>query len=391
MLFRSRFRSVSRFILCAGRGHIIFVLFVLLGLLPACSKDESGSAKAQDTRKQTAVPVTVGVAVEKTVPVQLSAIGNVQAYATVSVKARVDGELTIVHFKEGQEVKRGDLLFTIDPRSYVAQLKQAEANLARDKAQLQNARKQVERYTSVAKKGLVAEEQYDKVLADSAALEASVKADEAAVENAKLKVEYCTIRSPIDGVTGGVKVNQGNIIKANDNELPLVVINQIKPVYVSFAVPERNLLQIKKLMEAGKLEVSALLPGEDMSSVQGEVSFIENAVDMNTGTIQVRATFQNRDKMLWPGQFVNVVLTLTTQAGAVVIPSQALQAGQQGQYVFILKPDQTVEYRPVTVERTVGNEAVITKGISAGETVVTDGQLRLASGSLVKVVENSAN
>ncbi len=382
--------------ICRGR-NLCRIAPLLIGILflvvfgAACAKEESGAAKAQDSRKQAAVPVIVGTAVEKTMPVQLRAIGNVQAYSTVSVKAQVEGELLTVHFKEGQEVKKGDLLFTIDPRPFEAQLKQTEANLAKNKAQLQNARKQVERYASVVKKGFVSEETYDKVLADAAAFEASVKADEAAIASAKLKLEYCTIRSPIDGVTGGLRINQGNVVKANDNEAPLVIINQVKPVYVSFAVPERNLSQVKRFMAERKLEVAASVPGDATPPTSGELSFIENAVDMRTGTIQMKAAFPNKEKMLWPGQFVNVVMTLTTQAGLTVVPSQAVQTGQQGQYVFVLKPDSTVEYRSVVVERTMDNEAVIANGVNPGDRVVIDGQLRLAAGSLVKVVENGNN
>jgi multidrug efflux system membrane fusion protein len=364
------------------------VLPALFFLAAGCSKDASGTAKAGDQRKQMAVPVTAGVAVAKTVPVQLRAIGNVQAYATVAVKSQVEGELMGVHFQEGQEVKAGDLLFTIDPRVYAAQLKQAEANLAKDKAQLTNAKKQVERYGSVVKKGFVPEEQYDQMVASASALEASAKANEAAIENARLKVAFCTIRSPMNGVVGGIKVHRGNILKANDNDRPLVIINQINPIYLSFYIPERNLPEIKKYMAGSKLEVDAILPGEDGESIRGELAFIENTVNTETGSIQLKGIFSNEGKKLWPGQFVNVVLTLTTQTGMVVVPSQAVQTGQQGQYVFVVKDDLTVEYRPVTVGRAIDGEVVITKGISPGEKMVTDGQLRLAAGSLVKIVQD---
>jgi multidrug efflux system membrane fusion protein len=373
------------------RGLLTFlsVAATLLALtaISACSNEASGKPKAEDPRKNIAVPVTVGNAVEKAAPVQLQAIGNVQPFATVSVKSQVEGELMDVHFKEGQEVKAGDLLFTIDSRVYEAQLKQAQANLAKNKAQLANARRQVERYGSVVKKGYVAEEQYDQVVSEAAALEASVKADEAAIENAKLKVAFCTIRSPISGVVGSLKVHKGNIIKANDNDNPLVTINQISPTYVAFSVPERNLPSIQKYMAERKLGVLAVIPGDEEAPVAGELAFIENSVDVNTGSIQLRARFANANRALWPGQFVNVALTLATQSGAVVIPSQAVQTGQQGQYVFVVKEDLTVELRPVTAGRTIGDEIIIAKGVSPGERVVTDGQLRLTSGATVKIVE----
>jgi multidrug efflux system membrane fusion protein len=234
----------------------------------------------------------------------------------------------------------------------------------------------------------VPEEQYDQMVASASALEASAKANEAAIESARLKVAFCTIRSPMNGVVGGIKVHRGNILKANDNDRPLVIINQINPIYLSFYIPERNLPEIKKYMAGRKLEVDAIIPGEDGESIRGELAFIENMVNTETGSIQLKGIFSNEGKKLWPGQFVNVVLTLTTQSGMVVVPSQAVQTGQQGQYVFVVKDDLTVEYRPVAVGRSIDGEIVITKGISAGEKVVTDGQLRLAAGSLVKIVQD---
>jgi membrane fusion protein, multidrug efflux system len=367
-----------------------FMGLVLAPCFTACSKDATGTAKGEDPRKKMAVPVTVAAAVEKTVPVQLRAIGNVQAFSTVLVKAQVEGELMTVHFKEGQEVKTGDLLFTIDPRPHQAALREVEANLAKEKAKLETARKQVQRYGSVVSKGYVTEEKYDLIASDAAVLQASVKADEAAVENVRLKLAYCTIKSPIDGVTGGLRVHKGNVIKANDNDKPLVMINQIKPVYVAFSIPERNLPEIKKRMATGKLEVLATIPGEQGEPVQGELAFLENTVDTNTGSIQIKALFPNDNNLFWPGQFVNVVLTLTNLPNATVVPSQAIQTGQQGRYVFVVKPDLTVEYRPVSVSMNLENEVVITNGVTPGEKVVTDGQLRLAAGSLVKVVEGGS-
>jgi membrane fusion protein, multidrug efflux system len=240
----------------------------------------------------------------------------------------------------------------------------------------------------VVKKGYVAEEVYDQVLANAAALEASVRADEANVESARLDHKYCSIRSPIDGVVGELKVNQGNLVKANDNEKPMVIIRQMSPIYVSFSIPERNLLDIKKFMAAGKLQMEAVIPGAEAQPIRGEVAFMENTVDTTTGTIQLKGAFSNDDKVLWPGQFVNVRLMLASEPNAVVVPSRAIQAGQEGQYVFVVKPDLTVEYRVVTVTRSLDGETVIEKGIDPGEKVVTDGHLRLAPGSSVKIVED---
>jgi len=247
----------------------------------------------------------------------------------------------------------------------------------------------VERYGSVVRKGYVPEEQYDQISANAAALEASVRADEAAVEMAKLELSYCTIRSPIDGTMGEVKVHQGNLVKANDNDNPMVTIKQISPIHVSFFIPEKDLPEVKKHMAAGKLEVASLIPGNEGEPILGALDFVDNTVDPGTGTIQLKALYSNQDKKLWPGQFVNVVLTLATQPNAVVLPSRAVQTGQGGKYLFVVKPDLTVDYRPVTVGRILDQEIVIEKGVAPGEKVVTDGHLRLAPGSKISIVETT--
>jgi multidrug efflux system membrane fusion protein len=360
----------------------------ILGLLlltlfsSACSEKSRKPAPAS-------IPVIVSAVIQKAVPVQIRAIGNVQAYSTVTVKAKVGGELVRVHFTEGQDVKKGDLLFTIDPRPYEAALKQAEANLQRDIAQAKHAREDALRYESLIQKGVVPQQQYDKFRTDADALEATVIADRAAVENAKIQLGYCTIRSPIDGRTGSLIVHQGNHIKAED--INLVVINQIIPIDVTFSVPEQFLLEIKKFMASGKLQVEALVPMNDERPERGFITFIDNAVDTNTGTIRLKGTFPNHDKKLWPGQFVNVVLTLTTEPNAIVVPSQAIQTGQEGQYVFVVKQDLTVESRPVVTGRTVDTETVVQKGLNRDEKVVTDGQLLLYPGARVEIkASNSA-
>jgi multidrug efflux system membrane fusion protein len=356
-------------------------------LIHACSDDATGKAKAEDPRKKMIVPVLVGTAVERIVPIQVRAIGNVEASARVVIKAQVAGELTAVHFREGQFVKKGDLLFTIDPRPFEARLKQAEANLAKGRAQLRNARKQVERYGSVVRKGYVAEDQYDQVLANSAALEATVRAEEAAVEQARLELKYTSIRSPIHGSTGDLKLDAGNIIKANDNDQPMVSINQVTPVHVVFSIPEQNLAEIKGHMAGGRLDVAASAPGDPGEPVTGELTFLDNQVDSTTGTIQLKGTFPNEDLRLWPGQFVNVVLRLSEESG-VVVPSQAVQTGQQGAYVYVVKADMTVDWRAVELGRSVDQEVVVKTGVVAGDRVVTEGQLRLAPGVQVKVSDS---
>ena len=358
-------------------GMKLIVLSFLVVFIGACS---DGKAKQS---MQRVVPVKIGDVIQQNVPLQIDAIGNVEAYNTVSVKAMIGGEVIGVHFKEGQDVRQGDLLFQIDPRPYDAALKQAEGALARDVAQAKNAEEQAKRYEILVQKDYVSKDQYDQLRANADALAAAVQADKANVENSRVQLTYCTIRSPIDGRVGSVLINKGNVIKAND--LVMVTINKIMPIYVTFSIPEQNLSDIKKYMAAGSLKVEAIIPGDEKRPAQGVLTFINNAVDTATGTIQLKGTFKNKDKRLWPGQFVNVIVTLTMQRNAVVMPSAALQAGQQGQYVFVVKPDFTVESRPVTVARTFGDFAVIAQGVNPGEKVVTDGQLNLVPGTRVEL------
>jgi multidrug efflux system membrane fusion protein len=351
------------------------VSIVVIFFLFACSKKSGPPPKLP-------VSVTAGTVIQKTVPVQVRAIGNVEAYSTIAVKSQIDGVLTRVHFREGQDVKKGDLLFTIDPRPYEAALRQAEANLAKDTAQLENARVEVSRYAELVKKGYVAREQYDQIKTNAAALEATVNADKALVENARVQLKYCYIYSPITGRTGYLVSNQGNLIKSNADN-PIVTINQIQPIYATFSVPEQYLSEIKKYMSSGKVRVEAVIEKEQRE--EGVLTFVDNAVDVNTGTIKLRATFANKERHLWPGQFVDIVVTLTTQPNAVVVPSQAVQTGQSGQYVFVIKNDLTVESRPIIVGRSLDGETVIEKGLQSGEKVVTDGQLRLVPGTKVEI------
>ncbi|MCJ7784826.1 MAG: efflux RND transporter periplasmic adaptor subunit [Desulfobacterales bacterium] len=328
-------------------------------------------------------PVIVGLATKKTVPVELRAIGNVQAFSTVMVKSKVGGELVRVHFIEGQDVKKGDLLLTVDPRPYEAAFKETEANLQRDLARARNAAEDARRYESLIQRKVVSTQLYEKIRSDADALEATVLADKAAVENAKIQLDYCSIRSPIDGRTGSLSVKQGNIIKADD--ITLIVINQIIPIDVSFSVPEQFLPEIQKRMASKKLHIEASSPQSDERSEKGTITFVDNAVDTSTGTIRLKGAFANRERKLWPGQFVNVVLTLTEEPNVIVVPSQAIQTGQEGQYVFVVKPDLTVESRPVVAGRTISGETVVQKGLQADERVVTDGQLRLYPGAKVEI------
>jgi multidrug efflux system membrane fusion protein len=335
------------------------------------------------------VPVVVAQAVKKSVPVEIRAIGNVEAYSTVSIKAQVTGVVTAVHFHQGQDVRKGDILFEIDRRPFEVALLQAEADHARDKAKAQNARIQAERYGKLFDQGVAPREQYDSARADADSQEATVRADEAAIQNAKLNLEYCTITSPIDGRTGSVLVYPGNLTKANDVPV-LVVINQLIPIYVNFAVPEQYLADVKKYMAAGSLRVTAQVPDQPGVSERGALSFIDNTVDNTTGTIHMKATFQNTQRKLWPGQYGTVVLTLTSEPNVTVVPASAINVGQNGQFVYVIKPDNTADSRAVTTGRTIGGETVVTSGLQPGETVVIDGQLRLVSGARVSVKSGEA-
>ena len=417
--------------------RVVAALAVLAPALAvgACS-DRGGAATGPPAPP--AVPVGVAAVEQKMVPLQETAVGNVQAYATVGVKSQIAGQIVQVHFTEGRDVKRGELLFTIDPRppeaalrqseanvaKDVAQLRQAEAalaqrhaevtqalaNLERDLAQMENARVQEQRYRALMERELIAREQYDQLRTIFAALQATVQASRAAVENARasaraaeaavenaraaikaneamvdvaqLQLAYTTIRAPMDGRTGNLLAQAGNVLKSNEDN-PLVVIAQVHPIYVSFSVPEQHLTAIKKYQAGGGLKVEAAIVGGQRRAA-GALTFINNTVDPTTGTIQLKATFPNTDDLLWPGQFVDVSLTLTAE-NAVVVPAQAVQAGQQGPFVFVVKPDLTVESRRVKVGRRLPRELVIDEGLTAGERVVTDGQLRLVPGARVEI------
>jgi multidrug efflux system membrane fusion protein len=350
---------------------------LLVGGLAGC-----GQKKAAGPRS-TGVPVVTAVAAQKEMPIQITAIGTVESPTTVQVKSMVNGELTSVRFKEGQDVKKGDLLFTVDRRPIEADLRRAEATLARDQATAVNARADARRYQALLKEGVVAQQQADQMVTAADAAEALVEADRAAVINTKVQLTYTDILSPISGRTGNLAIQLGNVIKANDTPF-LVTVNQIKPIYVTFTIPERMLGNVQRFMAKGRLAVTASIPN-DPAPVEGTLTFIDNAVDRQTGTIKLKGTFTNADLRLWPGQFVNVTLTLGRQPDAIVVPTAALQNGQQGQFVFVVRKDMTVESRPVMVERRVGELAVVQSGVAPGETVVVDGQLRLTTGAKVEI------
>lgn len=327
------------------------------------------------------VPVTVATVERKSMPVEIRVIGSAEAYSTVAIRSQITGQLIEVNFAEGDEVKQGQVLFQLDRRPLEAALQQAEANLARDLAQAKNAEVQATRFAQLVERGIAPREQADTARTAVSALAATVEADRAAVENAKVQLQYATITAPIAGRTGALLVNAGNLVRAND-ATPLVTINQVAPVSVSFTIPESRLADLNRYQARGSLQVTAAPPNEDVPSI-GRIAFIDNAVDQETGTIRVKATFPNADRRLWPGQYVNVVVTLTTDPQAVVVPSVAVQAGPEGPYVFKVTGDQTVEMQAVTVARTRGAETVIGSGVQPGEIVVTDGHLRLVPGARI--------
>jgi multidrug efflux system membrane fusion protein len=354
---------------------LYFCLLPSAFCLPGCAAKKEKPADEK-------VPVAVATAQSKDIPVQIRVIGTVQPLSTVQVRALVGGQLTRVWFREGDEVHRGQTLFTIDPRPYEATLAQAKANLARDEANQRNAESERNRYADLVKKDFVTREEYDNRSAAAEAARAVAAADRAAVENAQLQLAYCEIHSPIDGRTGSLVVHAGNLVKANDTT-PLVVINQVQPVNVVFAVPERQLGDVRA---RGMTDVPVTAqPQGSAKTVAGKLTFIDNTVDPQTGTITLKASFTNTDRALWPGQYVNVALTLSTMSAATVVPAQAVQSGQHGQYVYVVKNDRSVDMRPVTVTAQVEQETIIAKGVSPGETVVTDGQLRLTPKSRVEI------
>jgi multidrug efflux system membrane fusion protein len=360
---------------------VLLISAVLLSILLSACKGE-GQAKQPAGRPP--VPVVVSSVSQRTIPIEVRAIGNVEPFSTISVKSQVGGELQSVFFTEGDMVKKGQKLFQIDPRPAEETIRQLEANLARDTAQAKNAETDAERYKELAKEGVIARQQYETVAANAAALKATLAADEAAISNAKLQLLYTTIYSPIDGKTGNLMVKEGNLVKAND--VALVTINQIEPIYVTFSVPEIELPAIRRRMSSN-LVVRAYAPGESEPAT-GTLTFIDNAVDQTTGTIRLKGTFPNKEHRLWPGQFVNVVLTVGQQPNAVLVPSQAVQAGQQGQYVYVIDASKKAQMRTVSVGRSVGEETAVI-GVQPGESVVIDGQSRLTPGTAVQVVTKS--
>lgn len=374
----------KRYAILAGLAVVL-----VAGALVAYFSGDSRAREKPAAKGPAPAAVAVAAALQQSIPVRLQAIGNVEAYASVAVKSRVDGQILEVQFREGQEVKKGEILFKIDPRPFEAAQRQAEAQAARDIASRDQAASQAMRYQELLDKNFVSKEAYAQYRTNAQTADATARASQAGLENAKLNLEYTVIRSPIDGYVGRALLAAGNMVKANDT-LSLVVINQVKPVYVSFAIPEQKLADVRELMRKGPLTVEVAAPGSDKPLAEGRIAFLDNAVDQTTGTIKVRAIFDNRDAALWPGQFYTVRVKLYDQDNAILVPSRAVQTGPGGQFVYVVKPDMTVEIRKVVVERSEGETAVLSGGtVAKGDPVVVRGALRLAPGAKVTVTEGA--
>jgi membrane fusion protein, multidrug efflux system len=400
---------------------VLLALLTLVGCSSSTTSDADGGGGGKKGKKGgggtgAPVPVLVASAVQKDVPIEVQAVGTVEAYTPISVKSLVTGEITDVFFKEGDYVHNGDKLFTVDDRTYQAQLKQAEANLKgaqaalalsqanlkRDESSQQYARATADRYAGLLKDGIVSRDQTEQlassanasantVVADQAAIEsaiAQIAADDANINNIKVQLGWCTQYATIDGRTGNVSVKKGNVVTANSQEV--LTINQVTPIYVTFSIPEAKLPDVRKYMAVSKLAVYAKPQDVSGSGEQGEITFIDNSVDTTTGTIKLKGTFQNKDLKLWPGQFLNVTLRLTTVPNAITVPNQAVQNGQDGQFIYVVGSDSKVEARTVTIGERIDQDLVILTGIEAGETVVVDGQLRLQPGSAVSIGEGGS-
>ena len=375
----------KRWIVFGGVGALVVAVALFAYFGPEIRANERKTPKGPP-----AIPVTVEPVVQQLVPFRLQGIGNVEAFSTVALKARTDGQIIEVGFKEGEEVRKGQVLFKIDPRPFEAALRQAEANALRDAAASEQARSQERRYKDLLDKNFVSKEAYAQIRTNATTAEAIAKASQAALDNAKLNLEYCTITAPIEGYAGKIQIQLGNLVKANDVN-PLVVINQVHPIYVNFAVPEQRLAEVRQYMALNSLAVQALTPGSDQAAAPtGVLIFVDNAVDPSTGTIKLRARFANKENSLWPGQFVGVSVRLFEQPDAIVIPSTAVQTGPEGQYVYVVGKDMVADVRKIEVQRTEGDHTIVARGLAKGEQVVTRGQLRLGPKSRVQISKSPA-
>jgi membrane fusion protein, multidrug efflux system len=365
---------------------LLLVAIAALSLLAACGKN-TGTAQAAGPNAaggRPPAPVVVSTVEQRDVPVQVTAIGNVEAYQMVQIRSQVNGQLQRVYFKEGDNVRKGQLLFQLDKAPFQAAVEQAEGNLQRDQANAANSQAQAARYSALEKEGVISREQAEQVRTQAQASASAVNADKAAVDAARVQLRYTDIKAPIDARAGALLINVGNLIKANDTPF-LVQLNQVAPIYVTFSVPETQLQQVRQFSASGKLKVLAYPKGQTTNPGEGTLTFIDNGVDPTTGTVKLKGTFQNKDRRLWPGEFVDVVLNLSVQKNAVVVPTKAIQSGQQGSYVYVVQQDNTAQSKPVQTSGTYQNLTLVAGGLQPGERVIVDGQLRVAPNGKVNI------
>jgi RND family efflux transporter MFP subunit len=372
-----------------AKGFVVLVAAAAVavgGYYAFRSSAPSGSAVAQAPQGPRPVSVEIATAVKKNMPVLLEGMGNVSTIASVAVKSRLDNEITGVHFADGAKVNKGDLLFTLDTRAIEAQMRQVEGNIARDQAQLDGAARDVRRYTELVAKAATPVTNLENAQTQVATFAGALKADQAALENLRVQLTYCSIRAPISGRISMASVKVGNFVRSADTA-PMAMINQLSPLYVTFTIPQKNLPDIRHALAAETANVDVLVPGESKRA-SGVVTMIENAVDLATGMATVRATFPNEDELLWPGTLVTAQMTLRTE-NAVAVPSAAVQVSQAGPFVYVVK-DRKAVVQPVRIARTIGGETVISEGLEGGEAVVTEGHLLLTNGAAVTVRERKA-
>jgi multidrug efflux system membrane fusion protein len=364
------------------RPSIVLVLLLPVLLLSGCASKEQAQAAAAAGRPP--APVVVASVEQKDIPVQIPAIGNVEAYQTVQIRSQVNGQIQKIFFKEGEDVHQGQLLFQLDKRPFQADLEKAVGQMKRDQAQAENSRLQADRYSGLEKQGIVSHEQADQIRTQAKADASAVEADKAAVDAARVQLLYTDIAAPIDARTGALLINLGNLVKANDTPY-LVQLNQVSPIYVTFSAPEIHLPRVRQYFSSGQLKVLAYPKRETTNPAVGRLTFIDNGVDTTTGTFKLKGTFQNKDRRLWPGEFVDVALELSTQKNAIVVPTKAIQTGQQGEYVYVVRSDSTAESRPVKTSGAYQNLTLVEEGLQPGERVIVNGQLRVAPNAKVTV------
>jgi multidrug efflux system membrane fusion protein len=364
------------------RLSILFLALTTVLLLSGCTNNQGQVAASSGARPP--APVVVASVEQRDIPVQIQAIGNVEAYQTVQIRSQVNGQIQKIFFKEGEDVRQGEPLFQLDKRPFQADLDKAIGQMKHDQAQAENSRIQAERYSGLEKQGIVSHEQAEQLRAQAKADASAVDADKASVEAAQVQLLYTDIAAPIDARAGALMINLGNLVKANDTPY-LVQLNQVTPIYVTFSVPEANLDRVRQRFSSGQLKVLAYPKGHPDKPVEGRLTFIDNGVDTTTGMFKLKGTYQNKDRRLWPGEFVDVALELSTQKNAMVIPTKAIQTGQQGEYVYVVRADSTAESRPVKTAGTYQNVTLIADGLKAGEQVIVNGQLRVAPNTKVIV------